>query len=336
MAVVVLSLVFDYINGFHDSANAIATVVSTRVLSPTQAILMAAVLNFVGALVSTEVAKTISSGIVDEKMVTQVVVVAAVMGGIIWNLITWYFGIPSSSSHALIGGLIGASAVHNHGFGMLHWDTLSKKVLLPIVGSPLAGLVVGYLLMLALLWGFRRSAPDKVNRHFRSMQLISSALMAFSHGTNDAQKAMGIITLALSVPAAAAHWPWPSSLPVNGGVPTWVVLSCAAAMALGTAGGGWKIIHTMGSKILRLQPIHGFAAETAASVVLQVAAYLKMPVSTTHVIVASIMGVGATRRLSAVRWGVAGNIVTAWVLTLPAAGIIAAITYEVVSFFLGG
>lgn len=335
MAVVLLSLVFDYINGFHDSANAIATVVSTRVLSPSQAIMMAAVLDFAGALTSTEVAKTISSGILDEKMVTQVVVLSAVLGAIVWNLMTWWFGIPSSSSHALIGGLIGAAAVYNGGFGMLHWDTLTKRVLLPIVGSPLAGLIVGYLLMLALLWIFRRSAPEKVNRHFRKMQVVSSALMAFSHGTNDAQKAMGLITLALSVPAAAAHWPWPSTLPVHGAVPTWVILACATAMACGTAGGGWRIIHTMGSKILRLQPIHGFAAETAASIVLQVAASLKMPVSTTHVIVSSIMGVGATRRLSAVRWGVAGNILTAWVLTLPAAGTIAAITYKIVSFFLG-
>lgn len=331
----VLSLVFDYINGFHDSANAIATVVSTRVLSPSQAIMMAAVLNFAGALQSTAVAKTISSGIVDEKLVTQVVVVAAVLGGIVWNLITWYYGIPSSSSHALIGGLIGAAAVHNGSFRMLQWDNLTKKVLLPIVGSPLAGLVVGYLLMLALMWIFRYSAPERVNRNFRRMQLVSSALMAYSHGTNDAQKAMGIITLALSVPLAAEHFPWPSMLPVHGDVPMWVILACATAMAAGTAGGGWKIIHTMGSKILRLQPIHGFAAETAASVVLQTAAHLEMPVSTTHCIVASIMGVGATRRLSAVRWGVAGNIVVAWILTLPAAGLIAALTYKAISAVLG-
>lgn len=332
---VLFSFVFDFINGFHDSANAIATVVSTRVLSPRNALLMAATLNFAGALAGTGVASTISSGIIDEHNVTQVVVISAVLGGIVWNLITWYFGIPSSSSHALIGGLIGAAALHNHGFSALHWDTLRNKVLLPIVGSPLAGLVMGYLLMLMLTWLFHRSAPDRVNKHFRRLQLVSAAFMALSHGQNDAQKAMGIITLALLVPAASSHWPWPSMLPQHGAVPLWVILGCATAMAFGTAAGGWKIIHTMGSRILRLQPIHGFAAETAASLVLQVAATLKMPVSTTHVIVASIMGVGATRRLSAVRWGVAGNIVTAWVVTIPAAALIAALTYTCVSRVLG-
>jgi PiT family inorganic phosphate transporter len=333
LAVVVLSLIFDFINGFHDSANAIATVVSTRVLSPSQALLMAGALNFVGAFVSVHVANTIASGIVFEGAVTQVVVISAVLGAIVWNLITWYYGIPSSSSHALIGGLIGAAAISRGGFDVVKWGPLTTSVLIPIVGSPLMGLVVGYLLMLALLWMFRRSAPDRINRHFRNMQLVSSAMMAFSHGSNDAQKAMGIITLALSVPAAAAHWPWPSMLP-HGGPPVWVIFACASAMALGTASGGWKIIHTMGSKILRLQPIHGFAAETSASIVLQTAAFYGMPVSTTHVIVASIMGVGATRRLSAVRWGVATSIVVAWVLTLPAAAAIAALTFKAVSLFL--
>ncbi len=335
MAVLLFSLVFDYSNGFHDSANAIATVVSTRVLSPFQAIIMSAILNFLGALQSTGVAQTISSGIVDEHHVTLVVVVSAVFGAIIWNIITWYFGIPSSSSHALIGGLIGAAVLHNATFGVLNWRTLTDKVLIPTVGSPLLGFGLGFLLMLALMWLFRRSAPDRVNKQFRTMQLVSSALMAYSHGTSDAQKSMGIITLALSLPVAAKVWPWLWMLPVHGAVPLWVKCVCAIAMALGTAAGGWRIIRTMGSKILRLQPIHGFAAETSASIVLQTAAFLKMPVSTTHCISASIMGVGATRRLSAVRWGVAGNIITAWILTLPASALFAAMSYAILSRLVG-
>jgi len=298
---------------------------------------MAAVLNFAGAFVSVGVAKTIAGDIVDPSGVTQTVVAAAITGGIVWNLITWYYGIPSSSSHALIGGLMGAGVIHA-GTDILHWTSLRNKVLIPIVGSPLAGLVVGYLLMLALLWIFRRSAPDRTNRYFRKLQLVSSGLMAFSHGTNDAQKAMGIITLALVVQSRNPAWPWPDLLPAAGaspGPPTWVIVACALAMGIGTAAGGWKIIHTMGSKILRLQPVHGFAAETAASIVLQIAAHFRMPVSTTHVIVASIMGVGATRRLSAVRWGVAGNIVTAWILTIPAAALIAAVTYKILEAAFG-
>ncbi len=324
--VVLTALVFDYINGFHDTANAIATVVSTRVLTPRAAILMAAGLNFLGALISQNVANTISSGLVHAGDATQQVILAGIMGAIFWNLITWRFGIPSSSSHALIGGLCGAAALHG-GFKALIWKGLWEKVLLPLVGSPLAGFGIGFVLMMTIYVLFAHVHPGRVSAMFRRLQLVSAAAMAFSHGSNDAQKSMGIITLALVsqhllIPADPAH-------PV---VPLWAVLACATAMALGTSAGGWRIIRTMGHRIIRLEPVHGFAAETAASIVIFTAGHFGMPVSTTHVISGSIFGVGASKRLSAVRWGVAQSMVVAWVLTLPAAGLAAALAYEVLHF----
>lgn len=314
--VVVLSLTFDYINGFHDTANAIATVVSTRVLTPRAAILMAAVLNFIGALYSTNVAKTVAAGIVNPRDATQIVVLAAIVGAIVWNLITWYFGIPSSSSHALIGGLCGAAMVHG-GFRVIVWHGLRDKVLIPLVGSPLLGFVMGFLLMLILFSTLANTHPYKVGAAFRNLQLLSAAAMAFTHGQNDAQKSMGIITMAL-VSQGWLHEPI---------VPKWVVLACATAMALGTSAGGYRIIKTVGHRIIRLAPVHGFAAETSAATVIFLASHFGMPVSTTHVISGSIFGVGASKRLSAVRWSIAQNMVIAWVTTIPSSGLVAALTY---------
>lgn len=305
--VIVFALAFDYINGFHDTANAIATVVSTRVLAPRAAILMAAGLNFVGALFSTSVAKTIAGGLVDAKDATQAVILAAVLGGIVWNLITWKYGIPSSSSHALIGGLCGAAAVHG-GLRAVIWKGLEHKVLIPLVLSPVVGFVLGFVLMGVLFLVFARAHPGRVGNLFRNLQLISAAAMAYTHGQNDAQKSMGIITLAL-----VSH-----GLLKQPVVPSWVVLACAVAMAAGTSAGGWRIIKTMGHKIIRLEPVHGFAAETSAAAVIFTASHFGMPVSTTHVISGSIFGVGSSKRFSAVRWGVAQSMVSAWVLTIPA------------------
>jgi len=435
--VVICALAFDYINGFHDTANAIATVVSTRVLSPRKAIIMAACLNFLGALFSTHVALTVASGLLDtarfqqadlhrpaefaaklqhpadpvslylaqqlspatrellgqyppggvpsrelqEGVVTdlnraitrtdlysperftgialkektlakakdadhlkpeelantnrtllekaypqeldsnqhgfQVVILAGIIGAIVWNLITWKYGIPSSSSHALIGGLCGAAIIHG-GLPSVLWNGIAHKVLIPLVGSPLMGFVIGFLLMGIIFKTLANMHPGRVSASFRHLQIISAAAMAFTHGLNDAQKSMGIITMAL---VSARMIPEPV-------VPLWVVLSCAAAMALGTSVGGWRIIKTMGHKIIRLEPVHGFAAETSSAIVLFVTSHFGMPVSTTHVISGSIFGVGASKRLSAVRWGVAQSMVMAWILTLPAAGLVAALSYE--------
>ncbi len=435
--VVLCALAFDYINGFHDTANAIATVVSTRVLSPRKAIVMAACLNFVGALFSTQVAITVASGLVDtarfqtndvhqpaefagklknpvepvsrylagqlspatrellaqyagdgvpsqglqsamvddlnrvitrtdlysaerfagialpaktlakaedaaklkpedrantnrallekgypqelgsNQQVFQVVILAAILGAIVWNLITWKFGIPSSSSHALIGGLCGAAIIHG-GLPFVLWGGIVKKVLIPLVGSPAMGFIIGFLLMGGIFKTLAHVHPGRVSSTFRHLQIVSAAAMAFTHGLNDAQKSMGIITMAL---VSARMIPEPV-------VPLWVVLSCATVMALGTSVGGWRIIKTMGHKIIRLEPVHGFAAETSSAVVLFVTSHFGMPVSTTHVISGSIFGVGASKRLSAVRWGVAQSMVMAWVLTLPAAGLVAALSYE--------
>jgi len=317
--VVVVALVFDYINGFHDTANAIATSVSTRVLKPNVAIAMAAVLNFVGALFSTKVAHTIGKGIVDPSLVTFQVVLAALIGAIGWNLITWYFGIPSSSSHALIGGLVGAVVI-SHGFGDLNPPGLIK-ILTSLVISPLIGFGVGFLVMTILNRIVHDSRPSRVNRFFSVFQILSAAVMAFSHGSNDAQKSMGIITMVLVSAGFLQTFT----------VPTWVIIACASAMALGTSLGGWRIIKTMGVKIIKLQPIHGFAAETSSSLIILSATALGAPVSTTHVISSSIMGVGATKRIKAVRWGVAYNIVVAWVLTLPLSGILAAIAFLLIN-----
>ena len=317
IVVIVFALIFDYINGFHDAANAIATVVSTGVLPVRTAVMLAGVLNFVGAMTGTAVAKTIASGFADPLIVTQVVVLSALIGACIWNLLTWWYGIPSSSSHALIGGLAGAVVAHN-GVEFFNWDTLVHKVLVPLIASPLVGFTVAFLFMVALLWIVRRMRPVAVQRASRRLQLVSACAMAFSHGSNDAQKAMGIITLALVSYITAGHMGFPEAmLPKGSEVPTWVVVACAAAIALGTMAGGKRIIKTMGAKIIRITPLQGFAAETAGTVTILTASALGVPVSTTHCISACIMGVGASKRVSAVRWGVAGNIVLAWVLTIP-------------------
>ena len=321
--VVFFALAFDYINGFHDTANAIATSVSTRAVSPRYAVWMAAVLNFAGALLSTGVAKTIGGDIVKSaSMVDQPVIIAALSGAIIWNLLTWWFGIPSSSSHALIGGIIGAVAI---GKG---WDVLKisgiEKIVLSLVLSPVIALITGSIMMVLLLWIFGKLSPSAINNGFRRMQLISASLMSFSHGSNDAQKAMGIITLAL---LSSGHI---DSLEV----PTWVKIACAMSMAMGTAAGGWKIIKTMGTGIFRMEPINGFAADLNSAMIIFTATFLHLPVSTTHVVSGSIMGVGAAKRVTAVRWGVAQQMGFAWVLTIPLSALTSAVIYKVTSLFL--
>ncbi len=317
--IVIVALIFDFTNGAHDSANAIATIVSTKVLSPKVAVLMAGVLNLLGALLGTKVAQTVGSGIINTEMVMgcQALVVAALLGAIIWNLLTWWLGLPSSSSHALIGGLIGA-AVAYRGFETLYFASICRKVLLPLVLSPLLGFAGGYVLMLALIWCFQRMHPSRINTWFRKLQIGSSAFMATSHGFNDAQKTMGVITLALVIFHQIPEF----------SVPFWVKVSCALAMGLGTAMGGWKIVKTMGHKIFKLEPIHGFAAETAAAAVITGASTLGAPISTTHIISSTVIGVGASKRFSAVRWQVAGNMVIAWVLTIPASALVAAGFFE--------
>ncbi len=323
IAVIVAALVFDFINGFHDAANAIATVVSTGVLPIRTAVLLAGALNFIGGITGTRVAQTIASGFADAGDVGQTVVMAALLGAIAWNLITWWYGIPSSSSHALIGGLAGAVVGHA-GFDAFRWGALGKKVLLPLVASPTLGFIAAFAVMIGLLWLTRHMRPAVVNRASRKLQLLSAAGMAFSHGSNDAQKSMGIITLALLAFVAAGHEGMPAwLLPDGEAVPLWVVISCALMIGLGTAAGGKRIIKTMGTKIIRIAPIHGFAAETSGALTILGASQLGVPVSTTHVINACIMGVGASKRLSAVRWGVAGNILIAWIVTLPASALIA-------------
>ncbi len=318
--IVLVALVFDFTNGAHDSANAIATVVSTKVLSPRTAVIMAAVLNLGGAMLGDQVATTLGRDIVNPDVVagSQVLVLAALAGAIAWNLITWYAGIPSSSSHALIGGLIGAAVAHA-GFSSLNGPSIAEKILLPLVLSPLAGFLAGYLMMSLITLIFWHVSRHKANGVFHRLQVLSAAFMATSHGLNDAQKTMGIITLALFLfgEIDSIH------------VPLWVKLCCATAMACGTAVGGWKIIKTMGHKIFKLEPVHGFAAETSASLVIAGASMLGAPVSTTHTITASIFGVGSTKRLSAVRWGVARNLVVAWVLTIPAAACMGACCFFV-------
>jgi PiT family inorganic phosphate transporter len=337
IAVVVMAIVFDYINGFHDAANAIATVVSTGVLPIRTAVLIAAVLNFVGAMAGTAVAKTIATGFADPAIVTQSVVLAALIGASAWNLITWWFGIPSSSSHALVGGLAGAVVSHA-GLGAFKWAALGQKVLVPLVVSPTLGFIFAFILMIVLVWVIRRMRPMTVQRGSRRLQLVSASLMAFSHGSNDAQKSMGIITLALVAFVTAGHalpgwmpdWVMPAQ---DGHVPTWVIIACAGAIALGTAAGGTRIIKTMGTKIIKITPLQGFAAETAGALTILGASHLGVPVSTTHCINACIMGVGASKRVSAVRWGVATNILIAWVVTLPMAGAIAWVSMKVLALF---
>jgi PiT family inorganic phosphate transporter len=321
---ILVALVFDYINGFHDAANSIATVVSTRVLSPGKAVVWAAFFNFIAAFTfGTAVAKTIGAGIVDINIVTFAVIFSGLMGAIVWDLITWYYGLPTSSSHALMGGY-GGAAVAKAGWGAIipaGWT----KTLVFIVLAPLIGLVFGFGLMVAIMWLARRTPPAQVDSRFRRLQLLSAAAQSLGHGGNDAQKTMGIIA---SVLVAGQYLDL-----VDGhlAIPLWVVLAAHGAIALGTLSGGWRIIHTMGSKITKLQPVGGFAAETAGAISLFTATHMGVPVSTTHTITGAIIGVGSIRRLSAVRWGVAGRIVWAWVLTIPMAAAVAAITYWIVA-----
>ncbi|WP_083733507.1 inorganic phosphate transporter [Actinomadura sp. CNU-125] len=322
VVVVLIALGFDYTNGFHDAANAIATSVSTRALTPRAALLMAAVMNLVGALLGVEVAKTVSEVITPPDGLHGLTVVAAgVLGAITWNMITWYFGLPSSSSHALIGGVVGAGVASA---SAVSWSTVVDKVAIPMVISPVVGFGLTYLVMVAILWIFRRANPGRIGRRFRIAQSLSAASMALGHGLQDAQKTMGIIVLAL---VTTGHSD-------GSGVPLWVILACAGALSLGTYAGGWRIMRTLGRKVIELDPPKGFAAEATASMILYATAYIwHAPISTTHTITSCIMGAGATKRLSAVRWGVAGNIVTAWILTMPAAALVAALVYWIVHLF---
>lgn len=336
LIVLFAALVFEYINGFHDAANAIATVVSTKVLTPRQAILMAAFFNLIGAMWGTAVAKTIGSGLVDADAVTMATVLAALIGAIIWGLFTWWLGLPSSSSHALVGGLCGAALATADGdWGVMHWSEtiadkpagLWPKIVMPMLASPLIGFVGAAVIMLFLYAILKRATPHFVNKYFGKLQLLSASWMGFSHGSNDAQKTMGIIALALWTGTQNGVFndlpPWLSFLHTpEFEVHRWVMFTCALVMALGTAGGGMRIIKTMGHKMVKLQPVHGFAAETTAAAIIGVASHIGIPLSTTHVISTSIMGVGATKRLSAVKWGVVSRIVWAWVLTLPITGAI--------------
>src|SRR5918995_1589849 len=314
VAVVVVALFFDFTNGFHDTANSIATSVSTRALSPRAAVLSAAVLNVAGAFVSRGVAATVAKGIVIPEVITHDVVLAGLVGAITWNLITWYMGLPSSSSHALIGGVLG-SAMAASGTDVVKWGGLREKVLIPSLIAPFAGLVVAAALMIGITWVIRRRAPGTVNRVFRRLQLVSGGFVAFTHGTNDAQKTMGIIALAL---IASGH------LAPDADPPLWVIVSAALAMGAGTYAGGWRIIKTLGTRIAKLDPPQGFAAQTACASILWTTAHYGFPVSTTHTISGSVLGAGATTKFSAVRWGVAGNILLAWVMTIPCAALVGA------------
>lgn len=311
LSVIVLAAIFDFINGFHDTANAIATSVSTRVLSPKVAVSMAAILNMVGALSGTAVAKTVGAGLVEATAITQITVISALIAAILWDLFTWYVSLPTSSSHAILSSLVGA-AVATSGTGVIIQKGV-YKVLIGLVLSPVIGIVLGFLLMVFLVWVFRTSAPTLVTKLFGRLQIVSAAYMAFSHGSNDAQKTMGIITMAL-----VSYYKLPDFH-----VPLWVILLCATIMAIGTAAGGWRIIKTLGMRLVHLKPINGFAAETTAATIIEVASRIGMPLSTTHVISSTIMGVGASKRLSAVKWGIGGNIVLAWIFTLPACAILA-------------
>ena len=315
LLVVVLALLFDFSNGWHDSANAIATVVSTRVVSPLVAVMAAGVLNVAGAFMSTAVAKMVGAGIVNPAVVTQEMIAAALAGAIVWNLFTLLLGLPTSSSHALIGGLVGAAVTHG-GWDIVKWSGL-RPVMEAMVLAPFFGFAIGFSLMVAISWVFFRVARSVATQLFKRLQLVSACFMAFSHGANDAQKAMGIITLALLSAGQIS----------SNEVPSWVIGSCAVAMGLGTALGGWRIIRTLGMGIVKLEPVHGFAAETGAAAVLLVTATIGLPVSTTQTITTSVMGVGAIKRLSAVRWGVTARILNAWIFTLPGAALLASLMY---------
>jgi PiT family inorganic phosphate transporter len=322
IGLIAVALSFDFINGFHDAANSIATVVSTRVLSPGQAVIWAAFFNFVAAFTfGTAVAKTIGKGMIDISTVTFAVIFGGLVGAIVWDLITWYYGLPTSSSHALIGGYTGA-AVAKAGLGVIILSGWTKT-LLYIILAPMMGLVLGLLIEVAIYWIFRNSSPLRVDHIFRRLQLLSAALYSLGHGTNDAQKTMGIIAGILFTAGFLKAFT----------IPVWVILAAHAAIALGTLSGGWRIIHTMGTRITKLQPVGGFAAETAGAATLFIASHFGVPVSTTHTITGAIVGVGATRRLSAVRWGVAGRIVWAWILTIPMSALIGALVYGMVRLF---
>lgn len=314
--VIAMALIFDYVNGMHDAANAIATSISTRAISPRNAVLMAGALNFIGAFVSQSVAKTMGSGLISHEMVSnQRIILAALVGALLWNIFTWWLGLPSSSSHAMVGGLVGAG-LYTAGMAGVQWNGVFMKVVVPGLISPILGFGGGFLVMVAFLWIFRRSNPSKVNRNFRKAQIFSCGFLALTHGMNDAQKAMGIITLALVTAGTQENFE----------VPFWVKIACATMIALGTSAGGWRIIKTLGGKMTKLQPVNGFAAEITSSIILSTTGLVGMPVSTTHVISSSIMGVGASKRFSAVRWGVAQNILIAWVCTLPAAAAMGALS----------
>ncbi len=333
-AIVFVAFIFDFINGFHDSANSIATIVGTRVLSPIAAVIWAACFNFAAVFtIGTAVAKAISKGMIDSNIVTPEVVLGGLIGAIIWNLITWFYGIPSSSSHALIGGYAGA-AIARAGWAAIEWGTKWIQTLSFIVISPLVGLMAGFLLMVIVYWVFQRMAPARVDRFFRIAQLISSGALSLAHGGNDAQKTMGIIvSLLISVkPLMASNTGiWHNLYLTGDGVPLWVEMTAYTAISLGTLFGGWRIVHTMGSRITRLRPVGGFCAETGGALAITLASHYGIPVSTTHTITGSIVGVGATNRLSAVRWGLARRIVWAWLITIPAAGTMAALSYYALS-----
>jgi len=325
IAVVVVALAFDYTNGFHDAANAIATSISTRALTPRVALVMAAVMNFVGAFLGQKVAHTVSDTISPPGgSHGLVIVMSGLLGAITWNLITWYFGLPSSSSHALIGGLAGAAIASG---SVVNWRTVLDKVVIPMLVSPIVAFLLASLLMVLLLWSFRRAHPRPVNRGFRMAQTISAAAMALGHGLQDAQKTMGVIFLALLTGGHVA---------ADDPLPVWVILAAATAISAGTMSGGWRIMRTLGRRIIHLDPPSGFAAEAVAASVLYAAAHFEAPISTTHTITSAVMGVGATRRVSAVRWGVARSIVTAWVLTFPMAGLAAALAYAVCHLLIEG
>jgi PiT family inorganic phosphate transporter len=324
IAVVVVALVFDYTNGFHDAANAIATSVSTRALTPRVALAMAAVMNFVGAFLGQKVAHTVSDTISPPSGSHGLtIVMAGLLGAIAWNMITWYYGLPSSSSHALIGGLVGSALASGT---VVHWSTVVDKVVIPMIVSPIAAFSLGFAVMLAIMWLFRRVNPGRANRGFRVAQTISAAAMALGHGLQDAQKTMGVIFLALLTGGYVAE---------SDGLPLWVIVAAATAISLGTWSGGWRIMRTLGRRIIHLDPPRGFAAESVAASVLYTTAYVwEAPISTTHTITSAVMGVGATKRVSAVRWGVARSILTAWVLTFPMAGLVAALCYALAQLVL--
>jgi PiT family inorganic phosphate transporter len=340
ICVVFAAIIFEYSNGFHDAANAIATVVSTRVLTPRKAIAMAAFFNLTGALFGGAVAATIGKGLVDTEIVTMTTVLCAVIAAFAWNITTWWFGLPSSSSHALIGGLCGAALAAAHGnWSVIKWNEgVWPKVVIPMITSPFAGFIFGALLMFVLFIALHRFTPHSIHSVFGKLQIFSAAWMAHSHGTNDAQKTMGIITLALFSGTKGGTFdhvpPWLDFLKTPVFVlPKWVIGLCAVTMAVGTAAGGWRIIRTLGHRMVKLQPVHGFAAETTAALIIQVASYYGIPLSTTHVISTSIMGVGAVKRFSGMRWTVVERIIWAWLFTLPASGLIGYVLGRTVGAF---